>query len=452
MIRLKELCEVVHIQEDRINPLPIIPKAPSTNEEVRMPSLYFSTKTVGAQQAWHYGITGNGWYVAVIDTGIRPTHEMFKGKNIVEQCFSLRGDCPNGQSQMSGPGAASHLDTKYEGFDHGTHVAGIAAGNTKNLSGVAKGADIIAIQVFSRYDGPYWDYVVSYDSDILKALEYIYLKRDEYKIAAINMSLGGETYSEQTKCDKENPLFKKMIDDLKSVGIATVVASGNDYKCNGISVPACISSAIAVGASHKNCSMPLFSNWHINMLNFFAPGCFIRSATGVEDNSYAKWTGTSMAAPHVTGAFALFKQIENYSVDKILSELEQTDKKLDSGWCGSLEKKPLINVGPRIFKLIPVFRPRNFNAIQEMDRAWIITEYFNRLSWDKNDLNKDKSVVGYRIYQKENNKLELLKEVSATTFFYLHRKVPKGTPITYAVTAVNNKGKESPSIYCTSTF
>ena len=115
------------------------------------PNLDRSRKIVGAEAAWKLGFTGAGWYVAVLDTGITKKHEMFKGKKIVEQCYSLLNDCPNGKKEMSGPGSARHKFTS-SGWDHGTHVTGIAVGNNKKtFYGVAKDADIISCQIFSDF-------------------------------------------------------------------------------------------------------------------------------------------------------------------------------------------------------------------------------------------------------------------------------------------------------------
>lgn len=69
-------------------------------------------------------------------------------------------------------------------------------------------------------------------------MEHIYALRDQYNFATVNMSLGGTAYD--SACDAESPLFATAIDKLKSVGIATVAASGNDGLTCGIAEPACV--------------------------------------------------------------------------------------------------------------------------------------------------------------------------------------------------------------------
>jgi hypothetical protein len=86
---------------------------------------------------------------------------------------------------------------------------------------------------------------MSYNSDTLAGLDYIFSIRGSYKIAAVNMSLGGGGYS--SFCDSDSR--KASIDNLRNAGIATAIATGNNGYCGYISSPGCISSAISVGSS-----------------------------------------------------------------------------------------------------------------------------------------------------------------------------------------------------------
>jgi subtilisin family serine protease len=320
------------------------------------PSLDTSVNLIGAKTAWGWGYTGSGWYVAVLDTGIRKTHQFFTGKTIVEACFSLgadgvsgAGDCPNGQSTMTGAGSAIHHPSSYSSYDHGTHVSGIATGNYGSLTGVAKDAGILAVQVFSKF-AP--SGLSSWNSDTLSALDYVYSVRGTYRISSVNMSLGGSTrYS--SPCDSDSR--KTAIDNLRSANIATAIATGNSYWCSAISSPACISSSVAVGSSTDSDAQSGFSNWHPTLQKVYAPGSSIYSSTGSSDSSYSSWNGTSMATPHVAGAWALVRQaVPNRSVADLLSALQTTGLSISSVCSGgSSSPLPRIRVDRAIAALVP---------------------------------------------------------------------------------------------------
>lgn len=313
--------------------LPVLAQAPEvlkiTEDYLFRPVLNDTVNIIGASGSWDSGYTGSDWYVAILDTGIRSSHDFFNGKTIVEACYSAESHCPNNASAMTGTGAAAHHPDTYFGWDHGTHVAGIAGGrNDPTLNGVAKDAGIIAVQVFSRFDAPSEcgvnnPCVLAYNSDIIAGLNHIYSLRTFYNIAAVNLSLGGGYYA--ANCDGSYSSFKVAIDQLRAAGIATVVASGNEGYCDGIAAPGCISSAIAVGATTDADVMTSFSNYHEDLVDIFAPGSSIYSAVGDSDSSYEFWGGTSMAAPHVSGAFALLRQANpSATVTELLTAIKDS--------------------------------------------------------------------------------------------------------------------------------
>lgn len=453
MKSLESSPEVINIIEDKPIPLPYTIKDNAQNGNLKEPKLNDSTEIIGANDAWYMGFTGKGWYIVTIDTGIRSSHEFFTGKNIVEQCYSLINDCPNGNSSMSGKGAAVHYESFYAGYDHGTHVAGIACGNNKKgFYGVAKNANIIAIQVFSRFSAADCDgapCVMSYDSDQLKALEFVYKKRNNYKIAAVNMSLGGDKYSDQASCDDDYNLEKKAIENLNQVGIATIIASGNDYYCDGICAPACISSAVAVGSTSKNDKESNFSNWYFGLLDLFATGQSILSSTGNNNKSYAYWSGTSMATPHVTGSWALLKQCAPYlSFNEALNSLVNEGKPVKTK-CGTGHSKSRINIGKSIIKLIKIAPPINFSVEQKINYSLLQTEHLNILTWESNPLNQGKKIEKYKIYYIDGSEKSLITELDPSIFVYWDRKVNKDTEYTYGITSINDEGDESFTAFVT---
>ena len=276
-------------------------------DELSSTTLAESTGVVGAPIAWANGYDGTGQAVAILDTGVENTHPFLSGRVVSEACYSTTDStqgsvtlCPNGTNQQVGTGAAAPCSS---GCSHGTHVAGIAAGAGPSFNGVAPDADIIGIQVFSDFGTD----VLSYTSDQIKGLERVYALRNTYNIAAANMSLGGGRYF--SNCDSNSR--KPIIDNLRSVGIATVISSGNNGYTDSMGAPACISSAISVGSTRDGSggatptdSVSSFSN-SVGFLSLLAPGQWINSS--IVGGGYDNYQGTSMAAPHVAGAWAVYK-------------------------------------------------------------------------------------------------------------------------------------------------
>lgn len=122
------------------------------------PLLNESVPFIHADTVRSQGFDGQGWVVAILDTGVKRDHEFLSGKVIDEACYSTNL-CPDGEGYVSqtGKGAADPgRCSNIKGCDHGTHVAGIAAGygGSTIAQGVAPGANIIAIQVFSTIENP----------------------------------------------------------------------------------------------------------------------------------------------------------------------------------------------------------------------------------------------------------------------------------------------------------
>ncbi|HEY8559293.1 MAG TPA: S8 family serine peptidase [Pyrinomonadaceae bacterium] len=311
-------------------------------DQLAAPSLKESTQLTGAQAAWSMGFSGSGQAVAVLDTGVDKNHSFLSGKVVSEACYSTNyaaGNatnlCPNGVNSIA-DGSGVNCASTIAGCAHGTHVAGIVAGRGSNFSGVAKDASIISMQVFSSVndaadcgDDPA-PCALSYTSDQLRALERVRVLSGSLGIAAVNMSLGGGQYA--ASCDAQSPSMKAAIDNLRSLGIATVVASGNDGYTSSISSPACISSAVSVGSIDDGSygttanQVSSFSN-SSPLLTLLAPGKYITSS--VPNNGYAIYGGTSMATPHVAAAFAVLKQKKpNASVGEMINALTSTGQSI----------------------------------------------------------------------------------------------------------------------------
>ncbi|MDI6101225.1 S8 family peptidase [Actinoplanes sp. NEAU-A12] len=207
---------------------------------------------------------GDTVHAYVIDTGIRVGHRQFGGRAVYGHDFvgrDARADDCNG---------------------HGTHVAGTIGGSSY---GVAKKVKLVAVRVLDCAGE-------GYVSEIIDGIDWVTRNADLPAVA--NMSLGGG-YSRA---------MDRAVEDSIAAGITYVVAAGNEDANVRLSSPAHVSRAVTVAATDSRDRRASFSNYGAGV-DLFAPGVDIKSATAESDTATAKYSGTSMAAPHVAGAAAL---------------------------------------------------------------------------------------------------------------------------------------------------
>jgi hypothetical protein len=253
---------------------------------------------------------GQGATVAVLDTGFDPTTPDVAGSITAEHCFCTGACCPDGTSEQSGSGSARTLAT------HGNHVTGIIV--SKGLvapTGVAPAAQVVAVKVLN-------DRNRGFLGDWIAALEWIAVERPD--VQAINMSLVSDSVYSATcdDADSYNLAFAQVLGMLRARGTVTFVAAGNGGRVNAIGSPACISSAVSVGAVLKNDEVWAVSDAYAD-LDLLAPGVGIVS-TGLGD-SLATLSGTSMATPHATGSAALLLALNpTLSADQVEDALKRS--------------------------------------------------------------------------------------------------------------------------------
>jgi subtilisin family serine protease len=212
---------------------------------------------------YNFPNTASNVHVYIIDTGIRMSHKDFGGR--AESGF----DFVNG-------GEANDCD------GHGTHVAATAGGKT---FGVAKEAKLVSVRVLDC-DGS------ASTAEFIAGVNFV--ARNAVKPAVANASIGGR------KLTSVSDAIRRVV----ASGVTFVIAAGNGGTDACDRGTAGIQEAIAVGATDRLDRRASFSNFG-SCVDVFAPGVDIVSATNANDRGTKKLSGTSMAAPHVTGAAAI---------------------------------------------------------------------------------------------------------------------------------------------------
>jgi serine protease AprX len=286
-----------------------------------------------------YGLDGSGIGIAVIDSGVYSHNDLKKANNTGSRIV---------YSESFVPGDASTNDT----YGHGTHVAGILAGNghdsksgySQQYMGVASNANIINLRVLDANGS-------GTDSQVIAAIQRAIQLKDTYNIRIINLSLGRgvfESYNDDPLCQAAEAAWK--------AGIVVVVAAGNSGRDNSlgtlgyatIQAPGNAPDVITVGATKTNGTPTRLDDTvasysskgptlldHITKPDLVAPGnriislaspgstlvssllslnvspittCILGLCTTGASGKYTRLSGTSMATPIVAAAAALMLQ------------------------------------------------------------------------------------------------------------------------------------------------
>ena len=291
------------------------------------PQLDRSPSTIGAPTVWGPGLAtaGQGMKIAIIDDGVDHRHQFFDPAGYV-----MPPGFPKGQAAYTSakviaarsfppptPKARNaELAFDAEESEHGTHVAGIAAGNNGTnasvggrralLSGVAPRAYIGNYRVLTiptasnvGLDGNSPEIAAGVEAAVMDGMD------------VVNLSIG------EPEIPPERDLVVRAVEGAAAAGVVSVVAAGNDFGAFGrgsVSSPGSAPSAITVGATSHQRQMASFSAGGPTPISLrlkpelTAPGVSIVSSVPPRQGTWETLSGTSMATPHIAGAAALLRQ------------------------------------------------------------------------------------------------------------------------------------------------
>jgi serine protease AprX len=289
-------------------------------------------QAVGADRAWQHGASGIGVTVAILDSGVAPDPDLVQPTNRILASVNFADERVGGRD----PGG------------HGTHVAGIVAGNGTRSAGefvgIAPQANIVDVRVLGRTGSGRL-------SSVIRGIEWVVAHRDIYNIRVMNLSFGAPV----TVSYRTDPLAAAIEIAWRS-GVVVVAASGNGGPArDSVVTPGIDPYSITVGATDdgatlttRDDTLAAFSAWGTADSNakpdLVAPGRRIVSLRAVGSTldmlfpdrvvaakngaTYLRLSGTSMSTPVVAGAVALLLERDpDLTPDQVKSLLMKSAKR-----------------------------------------------------------------------------------------------------------------------------
>ncbi|KAI0169382.1 alkaline proteinase [Hypoxylon sp. FL1284] len=297
--QIKNNPDVAEVEQDQacypVGGQPEVSKRALTTQEDSTWGLSTISHRNNESQSYIYDSSaGKGTFAYVIDSGVWETHEQFGGRaEIVYNAIN---------------------DVMADDLGHGTHVAGTIAGSTY---GVAKQTTIQSVKVFE--DGGATNAIVI---DAINWAANDIVSKNRQTKAAIHMSLSS-AYSS---------IMNTAVQNAHDSGILVVVSAGNSNQDAGSFSPASSPDAITVGSVDQNWNRASDSDFG-GAVDLFAPGVYVLSSWIGNDTAAGYLSGTSMAAPHVTGVALYLMALEDLStpaeVISRIKDLYTTDKLTD---------------------------------------------------------------------------------------------------------------------------
>jgi|GEM_PF-1919003 len=297
-----------------------------------------------------YNLKGTGVNIYVVDSGIFAGHNAFAGGRVVLAYDRFSGS--NGVPSDNANQADCSKDDSGRLIGHGTGVASIAGGIGV---GVAEDAKLHSVRVFSC------PLAIATTDDVVAGLQWV--KANAIKPAVVNLSLSSTS---ATSLNKER--LDMAVIDLINSGIAVVVGAGNDNVNAEQESPARIRQAITVsGSSIKDARGALPNGTLFNfgsILDLFAAGEAVLTASANAANEYLSTSGTSYAAPQVAGAVAMF-------LEKNRNAIPETIEKF---FVAQSTKDKLTNIGegsPNRLLYVPIIK-----IVRDIDRDKTVDESY----------------------------------------------------------------------------
>ena len=309
----------VAVEPDYVRQAILVPNDPKYLDGTLWGLNQTSDADIDAPEGWNVRSSASGVIVAIIDTGIKTTHQDLTAnmwRNSAEIAGNKIDDDADGfVDDVFGCDAYNNDGDPTDDNGHGSHCAGTIGGAGNNgigLTGVAWGVQLMACKFLSATGS-------GADSDAVRCIDYARSKGA--KILSNSWGGGGAGASLQAAIERS-----------RAAGLIFVAAAGNDgiNTDRSPSYPASLATdnIVSVAATTRTDTLASFSNYGSVTTDLGAPGEGIYSTVSTSDTAYATYSGTSMATPHVAGVLALLvAQFPAESYSAIITRLlNGTDK------------------------------------------------------------------------------------------------------------------------------
>lgn len=254
--------------------------------------------------------------IAILDTALDTSLPIFKDRIILEACVTQWASCPNGQFEMEGPGAAvlpQNFITQ-NGFDHGTQMASLAVKTNPNIN-------IVFVRIIGANSKGLRQ--ATGEATVYNALDWVIRNKDRLNIQAVSMSQGHSSLRnpDPNYCPT-TPITESKINSLMNAGVPVFLPTGNGRNYSKIDWPACIPSAIAIGATMPEKTIAIYSNYDPNLTDFFAQGTIQSISVG---NKVTNLAGTSASTVIAATQWATIKSAKpNLTYNQLYDLISKT--------------------------------------------------------------------------------------------------------------------------------
>ena len=359
----------VAVEPDYVRQAILVPNDPKYLDGTLWGLNQTSDADIDAPEGWNVRSSAGGVIVAIIDSGIKTTHQDLAAnmwRNSAEIAGNKIDDDANGfVDDVFGCDAYNNDGDPTDDNGHGSHCAGTIGGVGNNgigVTGVAWGVKLMACKFLSATGS-------GADSDAVRCIDYARSKGA--KILSNSWGGGGAGVSLQAAIERS-----------RTAGLIFVAAAGNDGRNtdSSPSYPASLATdnIVSVAATTRTDTLASFSNYGSVTVDLGAPGEAIYSTVSTSDTAYAIYSGTSMATPHVAGVLALLvAQFPTESYSAIISRLLNGTDKIPA-LAGKTKSGGRLNLANALLGTTPPtpVRPANdafASAIATSTATWTLT-------------------------------------------------------------------------------